>query len=215
MERQARDYSHLLGRLTGISDVTLQAHFGLYEGYVKALNHVERELKVADRGSPNYSYDGFSELKRRLAVPFNGMALHELYFDNLGATADAGPDGAFERLVSKSFGSFDAWLADTKATGAATNGWVVSALDLSTGRLHNVMLQEHHVGWPVRHIPLLVLDTWEHAFYKDFGSKRAAYIDAFFKNLNWGIVLSRLTAAENLLDKPKTGSVVEHAQFRE
>jgi len=215
MERQARDYSHLLGRLTGISDVTLKAHFGLYEGYVKALNKIETELKSADRGSPNYSYDAFSELKRRMAVPFNGMTLHEMYFDNLGATADAGPDGAFEKLAAKSFGSYDAWLEDAKATGVATNGWVVTALDLSTGRLNNLLLDEHHVGYTLAHVPVIVLDTWEHAFYKDFTSKRADYIDCFFKNLNWGVVLGRLDAAAKIGGGAKAGAVVEHAQFRE
>ncbi len=214
MERQARDFTHLLGRLTGISDVTLNAHFGLYEGYVKALNKIETDLRTADRTSPNYSFDEFSELKRRLAVPFNGMALHEMYFDNLGATDDAGPEGDFEKLAAKSFGSHAAWLEDAKATGVGTNGWVVTALDLSTSRLSNVMLQEHHVGWPFRHVPLIVLDTWEHAFYKDFAAKRKDYIDCFFKNLNWGIVQSRLKDAQRLLGDRPSGATIEHAQWR-
>ncbi len=214
MERKARDFSHLLGRLTGISDVTLKAHFGLYEGYVEALNKIEAKLKAADTGSPNYSYDDFSELKRRLAVPYNGMALHEMYFDNLGKSDDSGPEGDFESLATRSFGSFDLWLQDATATGVATNGWVVTSLDLSQARITNVMLAEHHVGWPLRDVPLMVLDTWEHAFYKDFAAKRKDYIDCFFKNLNWSVVQSRLQDAARLLADLPRGSAIEHAQWR-
>lgn len=215
MTRKARDYTHLLGRLNGISDVTLKAHFELYEGYVKALNGIEEKLKGADRDEANYSYGEFSELKRRMAVPFNGMALHELYFDNLGKTADAGPDGAFEQLATRCFGSFDAWLEDAKGTALGTNGWMITALDLTTGRLDNLLLSEHHVGWTLRHLPVLVLDTWEHAFYKDFGTKRKDYVDCFFDNLNWGVCLARLEAASRLAATGEgRASHVTHAQFR-
>jgi Fe-Mn family superoxide dismutase len=193
MTREVKNYSHLLGKVQGISDAQLEAHFGLYKGYVNKLNEIETKLKTADRSATNYSFGEFAELKRRFAVPYNGTVLHELYFENL--VPKGSPSAAFEKLVTNAFGSFDGWKADVKATGLAVPGWVVTCLETTTGHVQNIQIMEHHIGFPLNHAPLLVMDTWEHAFFLDYKADRGAYIDIFFKNINWDVVNSRTEKA--------------------
>ncbi len=196
MAKEIRSFKHLLGHLEGISDAQLEAHFGLYEGYVKKLNEIEEKLEKTDKSLTNYSFGEYAELKRRYSVPYMGTYLHELYFDNL--IAGGSPNGTFEELAKASFGSLDGWKADVKATGLAVPGWVVTCLETTTGRLKNLQIMEHHTGFVVNHIPVLVLDTWEHAFFLDHKANRGAYIDVFFKNINWNIVHDRLNKALTL-----------------
>jgi len=193
MAKEIRSFKHLLGNLKGISDAQLEAHFGLYEGYVKKLNEIEEKLEKSDRSASNYSFGEFSELKRRHAVPYNGTYLHEMYFDNLVAKGE--PGEAFKKLVTESFGSMDNWKTDVKATGLAVPGWVITCLESHTGKLRNVQIMEHHIGFPVNHVPLLVLDTWEHAFFLDHKANRGAYVDVFFNNINWDVVNQRVVKA--------------------
>jgi superoxide dismutase, Fe-Mn family len=194
MAKEIKSYKHLLGKLDGISDTQLEAHFGLYEGYVRKLNEIEEKLTKTDRGLTNYSFGEYAELKRRYAVPYNGAFLHELYFDNLG-NGGTTPSPQFEKLVYDAFGGMDAWKADAKATGLAVPGWVITSLDTTTGRLFNLQIMEHHIGYTLNMIPLMIMDTWEHAFFVDYKANRGAYIDAFFKNVNWGVVNERTAKA--------------------
>ncbi|RDB36624.1 MAG: hypothetical protein DCC88_04145 [Spirobacillus cienkowskii] len=191
MAKEIRSFKHLLGKLDGISDSQLEAHFGLYEGYVKKLNEIEEKLEKMDKSLSNYSFGEFSELKRRHCVPYNGTYLHEMYFDNL--QANGAPSQQFENLAKSSFGSLDSWKADVKATGLAVPGWVVTCIETTSGKLKNVQIMEHHIGFPLNHIPILVMDTWEHAFFLDFKANRGSYIDTFFKNINWFVVNDRLS----------------------
>jgi len=190
MAKEIKNFKHLLGKLQGISDPQLEAHFGLYEGYVKKLNEVEEKLKQADRSQTNYSFGEYSELKRRLCVPYNGAYLHEMYFDNLMSQGEASQD--FVSLINQSFGSLENWQADMKATGLAVPGWVVTCVENDTQKVTNFQLMEHHIGFPVNNTPIVVLDTWEHAFFLDYKANRGAYIDVFFKNLNWNAVNERV-----------------------
>lgn len=190
MAKEIRSFKHLLGKLDGISDPQLEAHFGLYEGYVKKLNEIEEKLKTTDKALTNYTFGEFAELKRRYGVAYNGSFLHEMYFDNLGASG--APGALFTKKCESSFGQFDNWKADSKATGLAVPGWVVTCVDTTTGALVNVQLMEHHIGFPVNHVPVLVMDTWEHAFFLDYKANRGAYIDTLFKNINWNVVNERL-----------------------
>lgn len=198
MTKEIRSFKHLLGKLEGITDAQLEAHFGLYEGYVKKLNEIEEKLPKTDCALTNYSFGEYAELKRRYTVPYNGTYLHELYFDNLVASGK--PSQKFEELASKAFGGMDGWKADAKATGLAVPGWVVTCIETTSGRLQNIQLMEHHIGLPVNHVPVLVLDVWEHAFFLDYKANRGAYIDIFFKNINWDVVNARLEKALKLVD---------------
>ena len=191
MAYMANDYARLIG-MAGFSDDLLKNHFTLYQGYVtntnKLLVTLEQMLKDDKAATPE-----FAELKRRLGWEFNGMRLHEYYFDSLGGTATLDVGISLGKKLAENFGSIDAWEKDFRATGAMRGiGWTVLYQDSANGRLINFWINEHDAGHPAGCIPLLVMDVFEHAFILDYGLKRADYIEAFFKNINWKVVEGRL-----------------------
>jgi len=192
MEHKSRDFSNLLGKLQGISDKQLTAHFALYEGYVKKWNEIQAKLKSQDKSATNYSFGEFSELKRREAVAFNGTFLHEAYFENLAGKEDAGEISAeLKKAITEAFGSMETFEQDVKSSAASTPGWVVLTYNQPTNKLHTFIMYEHHIGLPVHQDLVLALDCWEHAFMIDYGTKKAEYLKAFFDNINWNIVNKR------------------------
>jgi Fe-Mn family superoxide dismutase len=186
-----KDYSHLLG-MPGFSDQLLNMHFQLYQGYVKNSNLILTTLRdwaLQDKAQ-NYEYGA---LKRRLGWEFDGMRLHELYFDNLGGKKESVDKGStfYQRLL-KDFGSYDHWKADFVATGLMRGiGWAILYRDPESGRLINVWINEHDLGHLAGGTPLLVMDVFEHAYMPQYGLDRAKYIDAFFDNINWALVMRR------------------------
>ena len=191
MAYQAKDYSKLIG-MEGFSETLLRNHFTLYQGYVtntnKLMDALSEMLKEGKQGTPEYA-----ELKRRLGWEFNGMRLHEYYFENLGGKSALEKSGKLARKLSEDFGSYEDWEKDFKASGTMRGiGWVVLYQDNLTGKLFNQWINEHDVGHPAGCIPILVLDVFEHASMVDYGLKRADYIEAFFRNIDWGSVESRL-----------------------
>jgi Fe-Mn family superoxide dismutase len=191
MSYTAKEYARLIG-MAGFSEALLKNHFTLYQGYVtntnKVLDTLELMLKEGKAANPE-----FAELKRRLGWEFNGMRLHEYYFENLGGTASLDVDGRLGKKLAESFGSVDAWEKDFRATGAMRGiGWTVLYQDSADGRLINFWINEHDQGHPAGCMPILVMDVFEHAFMLDYGLKRADYIEAFFKNIDWKVVEARL-----------------------
>jgi len=120
------------------------------------------------------------------------MRLHEYYFENLGGKAPLNRDGKLAKQMQADFGGYESWEKDFKATGTMRGiGWVVLYEDTLQERLFNVWINEHDVSHPAGCNPVLIMDVFEHAFMIDYGLKRADYIEAFFKNLNWTAVESR------------------------
>jgi len=191
MNYTAKDYSKLIG-MPGFSETLLKNHFTLYQGYVTNTNKVLDilGLMAADGKTATPEY---AELKRRLGWEFNGMRLHEYYFENLGGKAPLDPASKLCRKIAEQFGDVESWEKDFRATGAMRGiGWAVLYEDPPNGRLINFWVNEHDVSHPAGCLPLLIMDVFEHAFMVDYGLKRADYIEAFFKNIDWAAVGSRL-----------------------
>ena len=193
MAREPKNFDNLLGgNAKGLSDLQLKAHFTLYQGYVKKLNEIREKLGTADRGAPNYSYNEYSELKRREPVAYNGTVLHEMYFENLGNGSTA-PDDASKKLITYSFGSYDAWVADSKAILMSAHGWLVTVFDYSDGKLYNNLVRtEHDVGLFANVHALIAVDAWEHAYFADYQTKKADYVANALSGLNWDVLNARL-----------------------
>lgn len=192
MSYSPQNYDHLLGT-PGFSDTLLKNHFTLYQGYVTNTNKLSDILASFARdgksGTPEYA-----ELKRRFGWEYNGMRLHELYFGNMthGGSSVASASALFE-LQTTQFGSFDSWLADFKASGAMRGiGWTILYHDRVGKQLFNTWVNEHDVGHLAGCVPLLVLDVFEHAYMPDYGLKRADYIEAFTRAIDWNVVGERL-----------------------
>ena len=193
MQYISKNYDKLLGA-TNLSDQLLKNHFTLYQGYVtntnKVINRLESILNEDGTGSPEYA-----ELKRRFGWEWNGMRLHENYFDNLTAGGSSlDPNSAIAKAIVADFGSLESWEKDFKATGMLRGiGWTALYLDPESKRLFNTWINEHEIGHISGGSILLIMDVFEHAFMIDYGLKRAEYIEAFFKNIDWNVVLNRFT----------------------
>lgn len=196
---EAKNFENLIG-LAGFSEQLLKNHFALYQGYVnninKLLDILSTMIKEGKTNTPEYA-----ELKRRLGWEWNGMRLHELYFENMDKTQKKlNQTSKLYKAISLSFGSYENWENDFKALGAIRGiGWVVLYYDPVEDRLINAWINEHDVGHLSGAIPLLVMDVFEHAYMLDYQLKRVDYIEAFFKAINWSIVEKRFDKAKKML----------------
>lgn len=184
-----------LSGLQGISDATLEMHFGLYEGYVKNTNTlIELTTEARRAGEAAGSNPKFAELVRRMGWEFNGMRLHEYYFDNLTKSPSELKSGKLYDLLGASYGDFDSWKKDFFAVGGMRGvGWAIAFYDPASGQISNHWVEQHHNGNIAGFLPVVVMDCWEHAFIKDYKpSERGKYIEAFYANLNWAACESRL-----------------------
>jgi Fe-Mn family superoxide dismutase len=173
--------------LDGISRAAIEAHYKLYVGYVNKRNEILGKLADVDLGAANQAYSDLRALKVDLSFAVGGIKNHELYFGHLGG-GGGDPTGSFRALVEREFGSVDAWRADLKATGMAGRGWAWTAYDWDEGRLFNYIGDAQNTFPVWNATPLVALDVYEHAYFLDYQTDRAAYIDAFFDNLDWGVV---------------------------
>lgn len=170
-----------------LSEELVSAHLALYEGYVKNTNKLVEFLDTKDPQTVEYS-----ELQRRFGWEFNGMRLHELYFENLRSSSDFNPESKIGKKIIEIYGDFTKWQNNFSLVGAMRGiGWAVLYYDEDSSELFNVWVNEHDTGHLAGCKPLLVMDVFEHAYLKDFGSKKADYISVFVKNINWEEVESR------------------------
>jgi Fe-Mn family superoxide dismutase len=194
MPRTPKNYDHLIGKVQGLSENQLKAHFTLYAGYVNKLNEIEDKLGKVEKAA-NYSFADYSELRRREPVAYNGTYLHELYFDNLGGAGSAASDG-FKAAAAASFGSYDNWVADLKACTGSAHGWVLTTWAQHEGKLKNNLVQsEHHVGLFVDQTVVVAVDVWEHAYFMDYGTKKPDYVAAVLAALDWNVIGKRFDRA--------------------
>jgi Fe-Mn family superoxide dismutase len=186
-----------LSGLNGISDKTLEVHFGLYGGYVKNTNLLNEQL-VTMLHDGKAATPAYAEITRRLGFEYNGMVLHEWYFGNMtsaGGGADVAGSSALGKAMGESFGSIDVWRQDFTAIGSMRGvGWAVTYLDPATGRLSNHWITLHEDGNIAGFRPIVVMDVWEHAFLLDYKpAERPKYIEAFLSNLDLAVAEKRLT----------------------
>lgn len=173
--------------LDGISEDTMTAHYKLYQGYVNKTNEILEKLEKVDASAANQIFSDLRSLKVDLSFAVGGMKNHEIYFAHLGGKGGEAK-GKLADMIKRDFGSLAAWQADMKQTGIAARGWVWLAYDHDWGKLFNY-LGDAQNSFPIWNTtPLVALDTYEHAYWLDYKSARAPYIDAFFKNLDWDVV---------------------------
>ena len=194
---KAREFN--LSGLKGISDKTLDVHFKLYEGYVKETNNLNERISefISDGKVDQEELPAYSELTRRLGFEYNGMVLHEYYFDNLksgGGPGDPASSSKFVKSAESVFGNYDVWKADFVGIGKMRGvGWAICYQNPSNGRLSNHWITLHETGNVAGFTPILVMDVWEHAYLLDYKpADRPKYIEAFFSNIDWSVVEKRL-----------------------
>lgn len=187
-----------IGELTGISADSIAEHLKLYAGYVKHANLILSKIEEMSKDAETNAY-ALGELQRRFGFEFDGMRNHEYYFKSLeGSTTPPSPESPLMNAIAQEWGSFDAWLARFKAIALTRGiGWVILYYDKTTGRLLNAWVDEQHLGHLTGLSPILALDVWEHAFVPDYkASGKKAYVEDFFKNLNWSVIEKNFSDAQ-------------------
>lgn len=188
-------------RTEAISQSTKQAHQALLNNYVETLNRVSAELDTANREEANPNESVFRSLKIDEVYNLNAAFLHGMFFDNIAEDSRITADSlAFLRL-ERDFGSFDNWQRDFIATALSSrNGWAVTVYNTFIKRYINVVVDLHSLNIPFSSYPVIVLDVWEHAYYRDYLNDRKKYVFAMMKQLNWKVIEERFQRAEDVAE---------------
>jgi Fe-Mn family superoxide dismutase len=188
-EIAARELKPELLEMDGISRASVEAHYKLYQGYVAKRNEILTKLAEVDLSTANQVYSDVRALKIDLSFAIGGVKNHEIYFEHLGG-GGGDPTGPIASLIERDFGSVAAWRADLKATGMGGRGWAWTAYDWDEQRLFNYIGDAQNTFPVWNATPLVALDVYEHAYFLDYQTDRASYIDAFFANLDWDVIAS-------------------------
>ena len=180
--------------LNGISARTMEEHYELYKGYIAKTNEIQEKLGAVDRATANQIFSDLRALRVDLSFAVGGVKNHEIYFAHLGGKGGS-PAGRLMDQIKRDYPSYDAWLADFKASGLAARGWVWLAYDHDWNCLTTVVGDAQNTFPMWNATPILALDVYEHAYWIDYGRARAKYIDAFFNNLDWAVVEQNLERA--------------------
>ncbi len=185
--------------LEGLSEKQIKVHLALYEGYVKHVNLIMEKLGAVREGSLALDPYIVAELRRRFAFEFDGMRMHEYYFEQFeGGQTLLNQDSALAKAATEKYGSEAKFVEHIKeVAGSRGIGWVIVYADPRAGTLHTTFVADHEVGQLAGLPIILALDLWEHAFMVDYvPAEKKSYIDAFLANVNWSVVEKRFDEAK-------------------
>jgi superoxide dismutase, Fe-Mn family len=193
-----QDFSALLTKkMDGLSSNQIDQHLKLYKGYVTKHKEITTQLDNLDivnsLPAPNATYNPMRELLMEQSYALNGVIYHELYFGNLGG-AGGEPTGSLKSAIEATYGNSSKFIDYLKAAGKCMRGWVIVGWNTRDGKIHTYGLDLHNMWAPTGVVPIVVLDVYEHAYMIDHGINRAAYLDAFTKNLDWDVCAKRFAA---------------------
>jgi superoxide dismutase, Fe-Mn family len=179
--------------LDGIGRETIEEHIGLYNGYVKHVNLIREKIDAYSNDLDNNAY-AMGEMQRRLGFEFGGMRNHEYYFTQFEGGAKSLQDGKLKQMIERQWGSVEAWMERfTKIAMTRGVGWAMLYIDRNSDQLVQTWVDEQHLGQLADLDIVLALDMWEHSYMRDYPpSKKKEYVDAFFRNLNWNVISSRV-----------------------
>ncbi|HVT12277.1 MAG TPA: superoxide dismutase [Fimbriimonadaceae bacterium] len=177
----------------GIGAKTHEEHLKLWQGYANKTNEIRKALADLDTdpAKANQIYSQVRALKANYAFALGGYKNHNVYFETIGG--QGGPaTGEVARLIDEAYGSFEAWAADWKATGIGGRGWAYLGYDREEKRVFNFIGDGQDTFPQWGNILILAMDVYEHAYYLDFQTARAKYIDAYMQTIDWDAVNARI-----------------------
>jgi len=188
-----------------LSEENKSAHQELMEGYAKALNEISAALDTADRDNANPNNSQFRNLKMDEVHNLNAAFLHGLFFENISdMRSTVAMDSLAYMRLERDWGTFDAWQRDFIACAMSSrNGWVVTVYNFFLKRYMNVVVDLHNTGIPFASVPVIVMDCWEHSYYRDYLKDRRSYIFAMMKELRWEKIEERIRRAERMAEASK------------
>ena len=188
-----------------VSQKTKDAHTGLYKNYIESLNDVSSKLDSVDRGSVNSRHSDYRSLKLDETYNLNATWLHELYFANcFDPHSEIGMDSMSYLRLQRDFGTFDDWQRDFIACAlAAGSGWVVCGYHTFLKRYVNMLVSHHSGDIMVGVYPVIVVDMWEHSYYRDYLSDKKSYLISQMREFNWEVIEDRFKRAEAIAQAVK------------
>jgi superoxide dismutase, Fe-Mn family len=186
-----------LPALEGLSEKQIKVHLALYEGYVKHVNLIMSMLVSYGNTEDEGGKYSLAEIRRRFAFEFDGMRMHEYYFEQFEGEKGGSPESGLAKAAEEKYGSGENFLAHIKTVANTRGiGWVVVYADPRGKTIHTVFVGDHELGQLAGLPIILALDLWEHAFMVDYvPAEKKNYIDAFFANVNWTVVEKRFDEA--------------------
>ncbi len=166
-----------------ISAETLEYHYGKHHAaYVANLNTLIKGTEFENMSLEDIVKKSSGGIFNNAAQTWN----HTFYWNSLSPNGGGEPSGPLADAINKSFGSFAAFKEKFTNTAVTTFGsgwaWLVKGPDgtLTVESTSNAMtpLKDGRQA-------LLTCDVWEHAYYIDYRNARPAYVDAFWKIVDW------------------------------
>jgi len=195
MKYEARTFN--LPELKGLSKKQIEVHLALYEGYVKNINLLMSTIAAYEQTNDEGGTYAIAEMRRRLGFEFDGMRMHEYYFEQFEGEKGGSPESGLAKAAAERYGSGEKFLAHIReVAGTRGIGWVVVYYDPVGKTLHTAFVNDHELGQLAGLPVVLALDLWEHAYMVDYvPAEKKNYIDAFFDNLNWTMCETRFEKA--------------------
>jgi superoxide dismutase, Fe-Mn family len=184
-----------------ISDKNISNHIGLYKGYIENFNKTSAKLDSIDRTSVNSNHSEYRNVKLDETYNLNGTYLHEQYFANIGDNnSQINMDSLSYMRLNRDFGTFDDWQKDFIACSLSSRcGWSITYLNFYTQTYMNCFVDLHTKDIPAGMYPVIVMDMWQHAYYKDYLKDSKTYLVGMMKQLNWNVIEERFKKADKIL----------------
>lgn len=185
-----------------LSENNLNNHIKLYLDYLTNFNNVSAQLDTADRSDINANNSLYRNLKLDETYNMNAVYLHELFFANIGDNnSQINMDTLSYMRLNRDFGNFDAWQKDFMACALSSRcGWAVTYLNTYTHSYMNCFIDLHTKDVPAGMYPVIVMDMWQHSYYKDYLKDSKTYLIAMMKQLNWSVIESRVEKADKIIN---------------
>ena len=189
-----------------LSNATKKSHIDLYHGYVETFNRISAELDSASRENANANHSEYRSLKIDETYNMNAAYLHELYFSNISdLQSEISMDSLAYMRLARDFGTFDAWQKDFIACCMSSRcGWAITYFNTYLQRYMNCPIDLHSLNVPVGCYPIVVMDMWQHAYYRDYLNDSKVYVYGMMKQLRWPVIESRIEKAEKISKSLRT-----------
>ena len=190
-----------------LSGENVDNHIELYEDYLKKFNLTSSKLDASDKSAAHTNHSDYRSFKQDETFNMNGAYLHELYFANIADNQSRiSMDSLSYMRLNRDFGTFDNWQRDFIACGKSSRcGWVITYLNTYTQTYMNCFVDLHADNVPVGMYPVIVVDMWQHAYYKDYLKDSSTYLTAMMKQLKWSVIENRFEKADKILQIVRGG----------
>ena len=188
------DYDH--GALEPhVSAQIMELHHGKHhKTYVEKANDTLDKLAEA---RDKMDFTRLAGLEKALAFNLSGHVLHSIFWKNLKPNGGGRPQGDLLELITRDFGSFEAFQKQMTEVAATVmgSGWAALVWEPLAQRLLTCQIYDHQSNIGQGSLPLMVIDAWEHAYYLQYKNAKTEFFNAVWHLWNWTDVATRLQAA--------------------